>query len=319
METLFEEEKILNVTLLEPRLKHPTIFQWFDESKPGESFTIHNDHDPKPLYYQLLGERGNVFNWQYLEQGPEVWRVRISKKTAEEKDETLGEIAAKDLRKVEVFKKYGLDFCCGGKKTVKEACLDKGLDVTRIEAELENAGKSLSTAQPLRYNDWEPDFLVDYIINAHHAYVRKTMPDLSAYASKVAKVHGKQHTELATISNLVGEVCTELTSHMIKEEKVLFPYIKELVAAKKSGSDLQTGPFNSIQSPISMMEHEHDIVGRKMDMIRVLSDNYSLPEDACASYSILFKILEEFENDLFIHIHLENNILFPKAIALEKK
>jgi regulator of cell morphogenesis and NO signaling len=319
METLFEEEKILNVTVLEPRLKHPTIFSWFDELPAGEGFIIHNDHDPKPLYYQLLGERGNIFNWEYLEQGPELWRVKISKKTAEEKEETLGEIAAKDLRKAEVFKKYGLDFCCGGKKTVKEACLAKGLDVTKVEAELKNADKSLSTAPPLRYNDWELDFLVDYIVNAHHGYVRKTIPDLYGYASKVAKVHGKHHPELVTINNLVDEVCTELSSHMVKEEKVLFPYIKELVTSKKSGSDFQKAPFTSIQSPISMMEYEHDIVGRKMEKIRVLSDNYTLPEDACASYSLLFKLLEEFENDLFTHIHLENNILFPKSLELEQK
>lgn len=319
METLFEEEKILNVTLLEPRLKHPTIFSWFDELEPGQSLTIHNDHDPKPLYYQLLGERGNIFNWEYLEQGPELWRVKIGKKAADEEDETLGQIATKDLRKAEVFKKYGLDFCCGGKKTVKQACKDKGLDVTKIEAELKNADKSLSTAPPLRYNDWELDFLVDYIINAHHAYVRKSIPDLSGYASKVAKVHGNHHPELLTIHNLVDEVCAELSSHMVKEEKVLFPYIKELVAAKKSGIDFEKAPFGSVQSPISMMEHEHDIVGRKIEKIRELSDNYKLPEDACASYTLLFKLLEEFENDLFTHIHLENNILFPKALELEKK
>lgn len=319
METLFEEGKILDVTLLEPRLKHPTIFSWFDELAPGEAFTIHNDHDPKPLYYQLLGERGNIFNWEYLEQGPEVWRIKIARKNADEKEETLGEIATKDLRKAEVFKKYGLDFCCGGKKTVKQACLAKGIDVTKVEAELRNINKTFSTGQSLRYNDWELDFLVDYIVNAHHGYVRKTTHDLSAYASKVAKVHGSHHPELLTINNLINEVLTELSSHMVKEEKVLFPYIKELFAAKKSGSEVKKSQFNTIQSPIDMMEHEHDIVGRKMDMIRILTNNYSLPEDACASYSLLYKMLEEFEGDLFIHIHLENNILFPKALELEQK
>ncbi|MDQ2862511.1 MAG: DUF542 domain-containing protein, partial [Bacteroidota bacterium] len=116
-----EKENILNVTLIEPKLKHPTIFVKFDELNAGESLTIHNDHDPKPLYYQLLGERGNIFTWEYLEEGPQLWRVKISKKLSGQGDETLGEIAVKDLRKAEVFKKYGLDFCCGGKKTVKEA------------------------------------------------------------------------------------------------------------------------------------------------------------------------------------------------------
>jgi len=319
METQIAGEKVLNVTLLEPRLKHPTIFSWFDELSPGTGFTLQNDHDPKPLYYQLLGERGNIFDWEYLEQGPEIWRIHISKKPVDEKEETLGEIAAKDLRKVEVFKKYGLDFCCGGKKTVKEACRDKGLDVTKVEAELKNADKSLSTAPPLRYNDWELDFLAEYIQNVHHDYTRKVTPDLSSYSAKVAKVHGNRHPELETISGLVNDVCTEMASHMVKEEKILFPYIKELVKAKRTGKDFQKGPFGSIQSPISIMEQEHDVVGRKMDMIRVLSKNYTLPEDACASYSYLFKLLQEFENDLFVHVHLENNILFPKSLELEQK
>src|SRR5688572_10530825 len=136
------EENILNVTLLQPREKHPTIFARFDKLAEGQSFTIHNDHDPKPLYYQLLGERGNIFTWEYMEQGPEWWRVRIGKRFTGQDEETLGQIAAKDLRKAEIFKKYGLDFCCGGKKTVKEACAEKSLDVTKVEQELQQADKN---------------------------------------------------------------------------------------------------------------------------------------------------------------------------------
>ncbi|MEO9052517.1 MAG: DUF542 domain-containing protein, partial [Ginsengibacter sp.] len=144
-EKTVEEGNILNVTALEPRQKHPTIFVRFDELKPGESLTIHNDHDPKPLYYQLLGERGNIFTWEYLEQGPNLWRIKISKNPEDQSEgaETLGEIVAKDFRTAEVFNKYGLDFCCGGKKTVREACAEKGLDVTKIEHELQNADKNV--------------------------------------------------------------------------------------------------------------------------------------------------------------------------------
>jgi len=314
-----EKENILVVTEIEPKLKHPTIFVRFDELRPGESLPIHNDHDPKPLYYQLLSERGNIFNWEYLEQGPQLWRVKISKKVEGETDETLGEIAAKDLRKAEVFKKYGLDFCCGGKKTVKEACAEKGLDVTKIEKELQAPDKNITGSRPLPYNEWSLDFLADYIANMHHSYVKKIIPDLRSYSSKVASVHGGRHPELFSISQLTDEVCEELSSHMIKEETVLFPYIKKLVAAKDNGSQLQSVTFKSIQSPINMMEHEHEIVGNKLDQIRTLSKNYSLPEDACASYSYLFKTLDEFENDLHIHVHLENNILFPKSLEIEKQ
>ncbi|MDE3235228.1 MAG: iron-sulfur cluster repair di-iron protein [Bacteroidota bacterium] len=312
------EENILNVTLLEPRQKHPAIFARFDEMQEGKSLTIHNDHDPKPLYYQLLGERGNVFTWEYLEQGPEWWKVKITKRITGESEETLGSIAAKDLRKAEVFKKYGLDFCCGGKKTIIEACAEKGLDVVKIEQELQQADKVV-LAHPIPYNEWSLDFLSDYIVNTHHAYVKKTLPELVNYAAKVASVHGDHHAELYQIKQLVDNVNGELSAHMIKEEKVLFPYIKELTSASKNNQSLHAAHFGSVQSPISMMEMEHELVANAMEQIRTLSGNYTLPEDACASYSLLYKMLEQFENDLHVHVHLENNILFPKAIEVEKK
>jgi regulator of cell morphogenesis and NO signaling len=313
------KENILNVTEIEPKLKHPTIFVRFDELKAGESLTIHNDHDPKPLYYQLLGERGNIFTWEYLEQGPNLWRIKISKRAEETQEETLGEIVAKDLRKAEVFKKYGLDFCCGGKKTVKEACAEKGLDVTKVEQELQNSDKTVSTARPLPYNDWNLDFLADYIVNTHHSYVKKTIPDVRSYAEKVAKVHGAHHPELLQINKLAQEVCDEMSAHMVKEETVLFPYVKQLVVSKNSGNGkVKFGNLETVETPINMMEMEHEVVGNNMDKIREISNNYALPEDACGSYAYLFKTLDEFENDLHIHVHLENNILFPKALELEK-
>ena len=315
METL--EENILNVTLLEPRQKHPTIFVRFDALHEGERLTIHNDHDPKPLYYQLLGERGNIFIWEYLEQGPESWKVNITKRVTGENEETLGQIAAKDLRKAQIFKKYGLDFCCGGKKTVKEACAEKGLDVTRIENELQNADTN-PTSRPLPYGDWPLGFLADYIVNTHHSYVKKSLPDLKMYAAKVAGVHGNHHEELLRINTLVEEVDAELNSHMVKEEKVLFPYIKKLAAAKDKQPE-EAAHLGTVQNPINMMEMEHELVGKNLAQIRTLSNNYALPGDACASYSLLYKMLAEFEDDLFTHIHLENNILFPKAVEIEKQ
>lgn len=312
------QENILNVTLLEPRQKHPTIFARFDTLNDGESLIIHNDHDPKPLYYQLLGERGNTFTWEYLEQGPEWWDVRISKNITGAKEETLGEIAAKDLRKAQIFKKHGLDFCCGGKKTVKQACADKGLDVTKIEYELQQADKNFST-RPLPYNDWSLDFLADYIVNTHHSYIKKSLPDIRTYGSKVARVHGTRHPELLAIYQLVEAISAELSAHLVKEETVLFPYFKELVASEKRSQRLQHPHFGTVQNPINMMELEHETVGKNLAEIRTLSNHYALPEDACASYSLLYRMLDEFEDDLHVHVHLENNILFPQALALEKK
>lgn len=302
---------VINVPSLEPRLKHPTIFKKFDELKPGEKLTIHNDHDPKPLYYQLLAQHGEIFTWQYLEEGPARWRILITKKEGGIGEETLGEIVTSDLRKAEVFNKYGIDFCCGGKKTLREACEEKGIDVAVVARELKDADKIKTSARPLPYNDWSLDFLADYIVNTHHSYVRKAMPDLKAYADKVAKVHGGRHPELLEINRLVQETMAEMLEHSDEEENVLFPYIKKLVQERKDG--------DNVKGQIDLRVQEHELVGANMDKIREISNNYALPDDACASYSFLFKSLDEFEQDLHIHVHLENNILFPKAIELEKE
>jgi len=312
METV--ESNFIDVTLIEPKLKHPTIFQVFDSLTGGESLTIHNDHDPKPVYYQLLGERGDIFTWQYLLEGPEWWDVRITKKGEEDK-ETIGEIAVKDLRKAEVFKKYGIDFCCGGKKTLSEVCKEKNIDVTKVETELQQLGTE-SKASNISYNDWNIDFLADYIVNTHHSYVRKYLPELLTYAQKVSQVHGAQHPELEIINTLVKKISEELTDHCNEEERVLFAYVKQIVHAKNTNQSLNKE--KNLAALITELEAEHDFVGRCLDKIRVLSNGYTIPKDACASYKLLYKMIQEFEDDLHIHIHLENNILFPKAIEMEK-
>lgn len=311
-------ENLLNVTLIEPRFKHPTIFARFDELFQGESLTLLNDHDPKPLYYQLLNERGDIFTWEYLEQGPADYLVKITKKVFGKGEETLGEIATKDLRKAQIFKKYGLDFCCGGKKTVKEACNEKGLDFNKIEQELQQT-EFVHSNSSLPYNDWAIDFLADYIVNTHHVYLEKNLPDLRYYANKVKNVHGNKHPELIEVHSLVEAINDELITHMQKEETVLFPYIKELVSIKKNNKKLEQIPFGSVENPINMMEHEHQELGEYLEKISLYTDKYKIPSDACASYSFLYRMLAEMEDDIHLHIHLENNILFPKAIELEKK
>ncbi|MGB3007275.1 MAG: iron-sulfur cluster repair di-iron protein [Chitinophagaceae bacterium] len=311
-------ENILNVTLLEPRLKHPTIFQHFDELAEGDSLTIHNDHDPKPLYYQLIAERGNVFTWEYLEQGPTWWKVKISKRLSSESDETLGQLVAKDHYKAQIFKKYGLDFCCGGKKTVKEACKELGLDVTKVEQELQQPAVK-STSRPLPYNEWSPDFLADYIVNTHHTYVRKNLKDIMTYAEKVMNVHGNSHPELNKVWQLVQELNNDLLAHLPKEEEVVFPYIKKLVSVKNNTQLVSLADLKNGRQGVDLLENEHEAVGKNLHELRAITNNYTLPEDACASYTLLFNMLDEFEEDTHLHIHLENNILFPKAIELEKQ
>jgi regulator of cell morphogenesis and NO signaling len=308
---------VIDVTKIEPRLKHPTIFNSFDTLGAGEAVLIHNDHDPKPLYYQLLGERGNCFSWSYLLNGPEIWEVEIRKNDTGQIAETLGEIAAKDLRKAEVFKRLGLDFCCGGKKSLEEACNEKGLDVLQVKEELEKSAQITSAIPQHDFNSWNLSFLSDYIVNVHHAYVKQNIPILADLSQKVADHHGKTNPELGTIRDKVDELVSELKVHLKKEETILFPYIKQLESSKSDGS-IAPHSFDSVKQPISVMEHDHAIVGDLADEIRILSGNYTLPAYACNSYSLLYKKLEEFENDLHLHIHLENNILFPKAIEMER-
>lgn len=306
----------LDVTVLEPRQKHPTIFANFDQLAPGATLIIHNDHDPKPLYYQLLGERGNVFDWEYLEQGPEWWRVKITKHGAGAP--TIGELAAADYRKAQVFKKYGLDFCCGGRKSVAEACAEKNIPADIVEAELK-ASSQQQNNQGFNYNDWEPDFLADFIVNNHHGYVKKSLQPIGELAAKVARVHGAHHPETVQVASIFRAVSDELQDHLLKEEQILFPYIHTLIQQKKLNAAAGRSPFGTVQNPVNLMESEHEAVGKNMAAINALTGGYSLPEEACSSYTLLYKWLHEFEDDLHQHIHLENNILFPKAIELEKQ
>ena len=308
----------LDVTKIEPRFKHPRIFEEFDALVSNQAFIIHNDHDPKPLYYQLLGERGNVFTWEYLLSGPEVWEVKIGKLDTSTSRETIGEMVTKDYRKAQIFKKRGIDFCCGGKKTLEEVCEKKGIDVEVVKAELA-AVDAQESETGLPFDKWELDFLSDYIVNTHHRYIRENIPFLSEISNKVARVHGDRHPELIEVAGTFSRIAADLSLHLMKEENILFPFIKELVAAAKNNTKHAPAAFGSVNTPTQMMEVEHEQAGEDLAVIRELTNNYSLPADACTSYTILFKKLEEFENDLFNHVHLENNILFPKAIQLEKE
>lgn len=307
----------LDVTKIEPRLKHPTIFEHFDALNPGENFTIHNDHDPKPLYYQLLGERGNIFSWEYLQEGPQIWLVKIAKNGIDKAGniETVGSIAAKDYRKAEVFKKFGIDFCCGGEKSLKEASAEAGISEELLKTELEKA--NLVTTSPSQdYNKWALDFLADYIKNTHHQYVKETAPIINGLADKVANAHGAQHPELIDVAERVEGLMTDLLGHLVKEESILFPNIKTLVSKREQGD--RSPLEGSLNKAIELMHDEHDHAGEDLRYIRKITHDYALPADACNSYVYLFEKLKEFEDDLFRHIHLENNILFPKAIALEQ-
>ncbi|MNK18068.1 Iron-sulfur cluster repair protein YtfE [compost metagenome] len=225
----------------------------------------------------------------------------------------VGELVAKDYRTASVFKKQGIDFCCAGNRTIAEACAKKSIDPALVIETLEEIINK--TNNPVAdYNTWPLDLLADYVEKKHHRYVEEKIVEIVPFLNKVASVHGDRHPELLEVQQLFRGCVEELTSHMQKEEQILFPFVRQLA----TGKSVQA-PFGSVQNPINMMMHEHTAEGERFRRIVELTDNYMPPEDACNTYKVTFALLQEFEEDLHLHIHLENNIMFPRAIALEAK
>ena len=225
------------------------------------------------------------------------------------KQTKIGDIVTQDFRAAEVFKKAGIDFCCGGSQSLEDACRDKKLDVAEIESELSKLENS-ELVSSHRFNEWKLDFLCDYIVNTHHQTVMKLLPQLTFYTQKIAEVHGDNHPELPEIANIFAQVDTELRQHLCNEEEVLFPAIREVLKTNSAESKA------TIISEITRMTGEHEFAGGAMDKINELSHRYAVPEDGCNTYRVAYKLLEQFEDDLHIHVHLENNILYPKAMKL---
>ena len=232
------------------------------------------------------------------------------------KEKTIGEFVAEDFRAAQVFRKYKIDFCCKGDRTVEEACENKKYQAEDIYNELSNVANLKSG--DIDFNSWPLDLLADYVEKTHHRYVEENTAVLIQYLNKLCKVHGGGHPELFEIRDLFFASAQDLAAHMKKEELILFPFIKKMVAAKQKGETFDKPHFGSVESPVAMMKHEHTVVGDLFVKIDDLTNSYQFPEDACGTYQVTYKMLEDFEKDLHTHIHLENNILFPKAIELEK-
>ncbi|OFX23979.1 MAG: iron-sulfur cluster repair di-iron protein [Bacteroidetes bacterium GWA2_31_9] len=224
---------------------------------------------------------------------------------------SIGEIVANDFRAASIFKNAGIDFCCGGKMSLTKACNDKAIDSIKIEQELIELEK-IPQNQSHNFKEWNLDFLCDYIVNTHHKFVLKTLPELVFYTKKIADVHGEFHPELIEVSSIFQKINEELLQHLKMEEEVLFPAIKN--ALNNNSDEIKS----IIVSEIERMSGEHEFAGGAMDKINVITNNYSLPKDACNTYQVTFKLLEQFEDDLHIHVHLENNILYAKALELAK-
>ena len=222
---------------------------------------------------------------------------------------SIGEIVANDFRAAEIFKNAGIDFCCGGKSSLDSVCNEKNIDPSSLVEQLKKLENS-PVSQSHDFNNWELGFLTDYIVNTHHKYVLKTLPDLVMFTQKIATVHGNHHPELIEVAELFEKINTELLQHLNKEEEILFPAIKEALKSKSLEAKA------TIISEISRMTDEHEFAGGAMDKINEITTNYLVPEDGCNTYNVAFKLLHQFEDDLHVHVHLENNILYPKALML---
>ena len=233
-------------------------------------------------------------------------------------EKTVRELALEQPGAARVFEKLGIDYCCGGKQTLAQACRAASLPVDKVLDALEAAHPSGPASSTDSHWQTEPlGNLISHIKNTHHKYTREEMARLGPLFDKVCSVHGERHPELFELRTTFQGLAQELTTHMMKEEMVLFPYMERMEESVIQKEPILPGPFGSIRNPVSMMEQEHDAAGDALRALRASSNGYAAPPDACVSYQTLYRTLTEFEADLHQHIHLENNILFPRAIALE--
>ncbi len=230
--------------------------------------------------------------------------------------QTVRDIASENPSAVRVFEKYGIDYCCGGRVPLAEACATKGVNIDEVIESLKTATTPLAPGE----KDWAKEPLTDlaaHIVTTHHAYVTREVPRLNGLAAKVVSRHGDTMQELAVIQAKVEELGEELVTHQGKEEVVLFPYISKLDQYASGNGAKPRNTFGSVSHPIEMMTKDHDYAGSLVAEIRKLSQNYTPPESACPTFRAFYAGLDEFERDLHQHLHLENNILFPRAIVLE--
>jgi regulator of cell morphogenesis and NO signaling len=230
------------------------------------------------------------------------------------KIKTVADFVVNNIHTANVFKKYGIDFCFDGKISIKKACLKNDVDYEHLKHELNDL--DIKTNFLNDFNKWGLDFLMIFIIHIHHRYVKMNIPILKIYGDKAVKNQGKEYKELLEINKLIIKFSDELIAHMKKEETIVFPFIKALFNANKEHTTISLSSFDSLNHPIKMMEEYHDKAGDILKQISKLSNKYNAPEDASLAFKKLYNKLQEFEDNLYNHVHLENNILFPKAKKL---
>lgn len=231
---------------------------------------------------------------------------------------TVRELAVEMPSATRVFERLGIDYCCGGGQSLEEACDSAKVKVDDVLRALE-AESAPAAKGPVDWTGAPLAKLIDHIVATHHAYVKAEVPRLEQLIAKVVSVHGQNHPELKQVQSEFRTLGAELGMHMMKEEQILFPYIADMEAAVEAGRSIPPCVFGTVRNPVQMMVMEHDAAGENLHAMREATDGFRAPADACVSYTTLYRALAEFEADLHQHIHLENNILFPRAVEMERQ
>ena len=278
---------------------------------------IHEHHEAKKLLAELEALIG-VAGASERNASPDHPGDKEKKTMSMSATQSVRELAVEHPATTRVFEALGIDYCCGGQKSLAEACNVAKLSVDQVLETLERAEAERRPKE--QANDWQAAplaGLIEHIIHTHHKFTREELARLEPLLDKVCKVHGQNHPEMLEIRRAFAGLSQELTLHMMKEERILFPYIVELEQAIQRRQAPPVSPFGTVQNPIHMMTTEHDSAGEALRQMRSLSSDYAPPADACVSYQTLYRALADLEADLHQHIHLENNILFPRAISME--
>ncbi len=228
------------------------------------------------------------------------------------------EVVRFNFKTAPIFQAHNIDYCCGGNKSISEVCSEAGIDTEQLIKELATVAAQKDPDSEY-INNLSLGELITYIVKRHHAYVNESIPPLKKNLEKICQVHGEHHPELFEIKDLFNSSAGNLTMHMQKEEIILFPLIQRQETARKTNTSIPAALSGKASNPIAAMMAEHQAEGDRFNEISKLSNNYQLPEDGCSTYKVTLQQLKDFEDDLHRHIHLENNILFPKAMALENK
>jgi len=232
-----------------------------------------------------------------------------------ETNKTIGEIVAEDYRTAKVFEDHGIDFCCGGNIALQVICQEKEIDVALLTKELE-AIKDEPVERSQDFSAWELAFLADYIVNVHHGYLKENMDKINGYTLKIADVHGSNHPEVIEIASIFSKIVTNLKVHLREEEEEFFPALKRVETNKKTDIKPVAKDIETIEKSLKNLAAEHEEIGDAIHNIRRLAGGYTIPHDVCNTFTLTYRKLKEFEDDLHKHVHLENNILFPKAERL---